>query len=81
MYGKLRSVKCHSYRTARPLNAIGDFPRDMMADTERELAEKAGVYPDNHTVYEIVDYMDRTFYLWFHDSICRIATHIEVGRF
>ena len=72
-------VTFHPYRTARVFDESFDADRESMRPLEYMLAIKAGVNPDNHTVYEVYDGC-RTFYIWCHDSLFRVGKTIDNGR-
>lgn len=46
-------VKQYTYRTAVVTEPFLVVPRNTVKELEHTLAQKAGVEPDNHTVYEI----------------------------
>ena len=73
------SVIFYHYRTARVFDEMFDADRDSMRPLEYMLAIKAGVYPDNHTVYEVYNGC-QTFYIWCTDSTFRVGKTIEKGR-
>lgn len=69
-------VKFYSYRKARVFDEMFDADRGSMLPLEYLLAIKAGVEPDNHTVYEV--YNGRyTVYVWCTDGLCRVGKRIE----
>ena len=72
-------VTFHPYRTARVFDEMFDADRDSMRPLEYMLAIKAGVSPDNHTVYEVYNGC-QTFYIWCHDSLLRVGKTIDKGR-
>ncbi len=69
-------VTFHPYRTARVFDEMFDADRDSMLPLEYMLAIKAGVNPDNHTVYEVYNGC-QTFYIWCHDSLFRVGKTID----
>ena len=77
------SVKQFSYRTALVGGHFLKFDRRMMHELEEALAAKAGVRPDNHTVYEVV-YNDfdekKTTYIWFVDTSVIFGSTVEMRR-
>ena len=68
-------VTFHHYRTARVIDEIFDADRDSMCPLEYILAIKAGVNPDNHTVYEAYNGC-QTFYIWCTDNLLRVGKTI-----
>ncbi len=68
-------VTFHHYRTARVIDEIFDADRDSMCPLEYILAIKAGVNPDNHTVYEVYNGC-QTFYIWCTDNLLRVGKTI-----
>ena len=72
-------VTFHPYRTARVFDEIFDAERDSMRPLEYMLAIKAGVIPDNHTVYEVYDGC-HTYYVWCTDSKFRVGKTIVKER-
>lgn len=71
-------VTFHHYRTARVFDEMFDADRQSMLPLEYILAVKAGVKPDNHTVYEVYDGC-LTFYIWCTDSSLRVGKTIVKG--
>lgn len=45
------------------------LPRKLVQNLEEELAKKAGVRIDNHTVYEIRQYGDAPTFILFDDMV------------
>ena len=73
-------VKFYSYRSARVFDEMFDADRDSMLPLEYMLAIKAGVEPDNHTVYEV--YNGRyVVYVWCTDGLCRVGKTIQKGSY
>ncbi len=72
-------VTFHHYRTARVFDKMFDADRDSMRPLEYMLAIKAGVNPDNHTVYEVYNGC-QTFYIWCTDSLFRVGKTIVKER-
>ena len=72
-------VTFYPYRTALVHDAMFDADRDSMRPLEYMLAIKAGVYPDNHTVYEVYNGC-QTFYIFCHDSLFRVGKTIRKER-
>ena len=70
-------VKFYQYRKAEVSSDDVLFEADgtSMKPLENILAIKAGVHPDNHTVYEVYNGC-RTFYVWCHDGLFRVGTKI-----
>ena len=60
-------VKCYPYRTASVRERFMSLPRLLVHELEEQLAQKAGVRPDNHTVYEFIDESRETIYVLFSD--------------
>lgn len=69
-------VTFYPYRTARVFDEMFDADRNSMRPLEYMLAIKAGVNPDNHTVYE-VHYGSITFYIFCSDNLFRIGETIN----
>ena len=69
-------VTFHHYRTARVFDEMFDADRDSMRPLEYMLAIKAGVNPDNHTVYEVYNGC-QTFFIWCTDSLFRVGKTIK----
>lgn len=69
-------VTFHPYRTALVFDEMFDADRDSMRPLEYILAIKAGVHPDNHTVYEVYNGC-QTFYIWCTDSLFRVGKSIK----
>lgn len=72
-------VTFYPYRTALVLDEIFDADRDSMCPLEYILAVKAGVNPDNHTVYELHKGC-QTFYIFCSDQLFRIGKTIKKER-
>lgn len=64
------------HRTSRVFDEIFDADRDSMSPLEYILAIKAGVNPDNHTVYEVYNGC-QTFYIWCNDRLLRVGKTIK----
>ncbi len=78
------SVKQFTYRTACVGGHFLKLDRAMMHDLEEALATKAGVKPDNHTVYEIIFddfYEKKTTYIWFTDGSVIFGSTVEMRRY
>ena len=69
-------VTFYPYRTALVFDKMFEANRDSMSPLEYMLAIKAGVKPDNHTVYEVYDGR-QTFYIFCHDGLFRVGKNIE----
>ena len=72
-------VTFYPYRTALVQDAMFDADRDSMRPLEYMLAIKAGVNPDNHTVYEVYNGC-QTFYIFCRDSLFRVGKTIKKER-
>ena len=72
-------VTFYHYRTALVYDELFDADRDSMRPLEYMLAIKAGVNPDNHTVYEVYNGC-QTFYIWCTDSTFRVGKTIKKER-
>ena len=70
------TVKFYPYRQAQVYDRVFEATRDSMLPLEYMLAVKAGVRPDNHTVYEILFAGCQTFYIWFTDDQCFVGKAI-----
>ena len=64
------------YRTASVFDTIFEATRDSMRPLEYMLAIKAGVNPENHTVYEVYDGC-QTFYIFCHGNLVRVGKKIK----
>lgn len=69
-------VISYSYRTALVFDEMFDADRESMRPLEYILAIKAGVHPDNHTVYAVYN-GGQTFYVWCTDSKVRVGKKIR----
>lgn len=72
-------VTFYPYRTARVYDEMFDADRDSMRPLEYMLAIKAGVNPDNHTVYEVYNGCQK-FYIWCTDSLFRVGKTLSKNK-
>ena len=72
-------VTFYPYRTAMVFDKMFDADRDYMCPLEYMLAIKAGVSPDNHTVYEVYNGFN-TFYIFCSDQLLSIGKTIQKER-
>lgn len=70
-------VKFYPYRTARVYDEMFDAERESIRPLEYMLAIKAGVNPDNHTVYEVYNGC-QTYYVWCTDNLLRVGKTIKL---
>lgn len=79
---QIRSIKQYAYRTA---HVTGIFIRlnrynDKVHEMEHEMARRAGVNTDNHTVYELTNLSGEKLYVMASDSSLSIGVHLEEER-
>ena len=70
-------VKFYPYRTAKVSDVMFDAERESIRPLEYMLAIKAGVNPDNHTVYEVYNGC-QTYYVWCTDNLLRVGKTIKL---
>lgn len=72
-------VQFYPYRTARVTNITATYEGPCVRETEAQLAEAAGVRPDNHTVYGLtVD--GQQYYIFFTDGKAYGGPTVIEGR-
>ena len=68
-------VKFYPYRTAKSFDELFVAERDSMRPLEYILAIKAGVTPDNRSIYEVYN-GSQTYYIFCRDDICLVGKAI-----
>lgn len=76
----------YSYVKFYPYNTVAVSEKDVIFEADRysmlpmeyTLAIKAGVKPDNHTLYEVYNGC-KTVYVWCHDGVFRVGSAITTG--
>jgi hypothetical protein len=67
------------YRTAMVRGALVTAPTSHHAELWEELANTAGVRPENHQVYGVTNEAGETVYFMFSDNVVSIGTQIVEG--
>jgi hypothetical protein len=72
-------VSFYRYRMALVRDVFAEMGRDEASELELQLSEMAGVYPDNHTAFSIVDRWGllKPIYIQFSDTKARFGLTIE----
>lgn len=81
----IKEVQFYSYRSARMYSTDTfltlDRHSEEMKDLENELAEMAGVSPDNHTMYTVkLKESERELFIQFTDSSVNFGCAIIEGN-
>lgn len=76
-------VTFHPYRTARVFNRFLSIERksDVGKELETTLAKKAGVNPDNHTVYSIQLKNEQEVHVWCDDSKIMFGLELKKDKY
>ncbi len=72
-------VTFFGYRTATVGERFMTVPRKTVDLLEEQLAKAAGVRPDNHTVYRLIQ-GDNTTCIWFHDHLAVFGRTVNEER-
>lgn len=76
----MKILKYFPYRTGRPMDRLGEFPRESMKSLEEQLSKMQNVHADNHVCYliSIESFpVDRVMGVMFSDFKCVLAHDIE----